>query len=354
MLDLERGGKANPKVEAAMAALERERGKPPRYLMGDTTPEALARTSARSPWGMCIARDEMSGMLLSDGSYKSGPFIPFALEGFSRGSYTVDRVNLDRAVTINQHVLSIVGNIQPDCVDSLMLSGDDNGLPERFLYFWPDRKKLEPLTEGMDHSNLHQAFEIIAEWGRRETTYFDLTDDARVTLDDWRMNTLEPHLAAENRLSGACGKYEGTVTRVALVLQILNWGFERAAHPELKRGLSEEITQESLLAAINMFDRYFIPQARRVFMSEPRSISLARKVINYVLTHREYTFQKRDFQRTSNLGGKNANEYQAAINELVYFNLIRRTNNRAGGRNEYEVNPKLIDWHSAQHLNRQR
>jgi putative DNA primase/helicase len=118
-----------------------------RYLVNDTTVEALAEILQANPEGTCAYRDELIGllkMLDKEGQEHSRAFYLEAWNG--NDSYSSDRIGRGH-VHIPQCCLSLLGGIQPGRLQSYIMeavkggAGDD-GLIQRFqLLVWPDISK---------------------------------------------------------------------------------------------------------------------------------------------------------------------------------------------------------------------
>lgn len=118
---------------------------PRRYVVNDTTVEALGELLTANPWGTLSYRDEIHGLLCSmdrQGQEGARAFYLQAYDG-DKG-YAVDRIAFGRSHYIPRVCLSLLGGIQPGKVQSYVreaVSGGagDDGLLQRFgLTVWPD------------------------------------------------------------------------------------------------------------------------------------------------------------------------------------------------------------------------
>ena len=80
---------------------------PPRYLINDSTSEALSRVEARSPRGLLIERDELAGLLEALERYSAGVDRAYYLEGFDSGGFTLDRVKAGTIITVSYTHLTL-------------------------------------------------------------------------------------------------------------------------------------------------------------------------------------------------------------------------------------------------------
>ena len=111
----------------------------PRLKVSDTTLEALGALLSAHGRGLLFHRDELSGWLGAFDKYGgAGSDRAFWSECFNGSFYVIDRKKHPEPIRIPHLNVSIIGGIQPDRLASLLLSGDDDGLPARFLMVWPE------------------------------------------------------------------------------------------------------------------------------------------------------------------------------------------------------------------------
>ena len=110
----------------------------PRLKVADTTTEAMGLLMGSHPKGLLHHRDELSGWLAGFDRYSGGGDRPFWAECYGGGYYVIDRVKHPEPIRIPHLSVCVVGGIQPDKLNSLLLTGDDDGLPARFLLTWPE------------------------------------------------------------------------------------------------------------------------------------------------------------------------------------------------------------------------
>ena len=127
-----------------------------RYLCEDTTVEALVVLLERTPRGLLIARDELSGWVNSFDAYKScrGADVAHYLSMHRAGSLTVDRKTGRRVIHVPRAAVSITGTVQSKVLASALCGRYaatdtdeamdkpgrehfDNGLAARLLYAMP-------------------------------------------------------------------------------------------------------------------------------------------------------------------------------------------------------------------------
>jgi hypothetical protein len=144
------GGKKSDPDAMAMAVRQMAELRPPdepvarRYKTSDATVQKLADLLAKSPDGMLIARDELTGWLASFDQPGHEGDRAFFLEGWNGlGAFTVDRVGRG-TVLIKRLTISVFGGIQPELMgrflQGITTSARNDGLLQRFgVLVYPDQ-----------------------------------------------------------------------------------------------------------------------------------------------------------------------------------------------------------------------
>ena len=153
----ELAGKANEKQAAAVAAKDPAKARallaptdlPPeptmrRYVVNDSTVEALADVLTVNPWGVLVYRDELHGLLCSMDRQGQEGARGFYLTGYDGNQgHAVDRIGRGNSY-VPRVCMAMLGGIQPGKVQAYVReavnggAGDD-GLLQRFgLAVWPD------------------------------------------------------------------------------------------------------------------------------------------------------------------------------------------------------------------------
>ena len=132
------------RAAGAPAPVEPSRPVPERFVVSDTTVEALADRLQDASRGLLLARDELSGWLRSFNQYKSGRGADEAhrVEMYEAGSLLVDRKVGDKTTIHVLHAaVSIIGGIQPDILRrALIPEYHECGLAARLLMTMPPRR----------------------------------------------------------------------------------------------------------------------------------------------------------------------------------------------------------------------
>lgn len=115
-----------------------------RYVVHDSTYQALGVILADNPRGVLALADELSGLLQSLDTAGQEASRGFYLSGWSgTGGYSFDRVGRG-SITLERYCLSVFGGFQPDRVKAYVQftqrgSSKNDGLLQRFqLLVWPD------------------------------------------------------------------------------------------------------------------------------------------------------------------------------------------------------------------------
>ena len=164
----ELAGKANEKQAASLAAKDPAKARAllapvdqpteptmRRYVVNDSTVEALADLLVENPWGLLVYRDEVHGLLCSMDRQGQEGARGFYLTGYDGNQgHAVDRIGRGHSY-VPRVCMAMLGGIQPGKVQSYVReavtggAGDD-GLLQRFgLAVWPD---------------IQQEFKLVDRW----------------------------------------------------------------------------------------------------------------------------------------------------------------------------------------------
>ncbi len=317
----------------------------PRTVVSDATIEALARLLAGEPRGVLFHRDELSGWLGNFDRYGgNGGDRSFWIEAYGGRPYVVDRVKTAGVpIRIEALAVSILGGIQPDRLQTMLLNGDDDGLPARFLWLWPDPIPPKRPDRTPDTTWARDALRRL----RRLTTggagpdVVMLDEDAATEFQSWRVETYDPDITG--MLGSAFAKAPGLVLRLALVLEHLWWAATPENPPLRSVGLA------ALRGAILLWEEYFRPQAVRVYSeaSIPQRDRGATTLARWIKKTRVQVVNLRDIRRTAGLPGLSTSAAVAeAAEELVAAGWLIPAPAREGGSKgrqslDFKVNPRL-------------
>lgn len=324
-----------------------------RIVLKDTTVEKAALLARDNPRGLLLLRDELAGFIGAMDKYSgSGSDRPFWLEAHGGRPYTVDRVKHEQPVRIPALSIGIIGGIQPDRLQSMVLAGDDDGLAARFLYLVPERRPpVRPLGAHDEQAALHALKQLA-------TLPFDEQPEGRLS---WRVVPFEEaaadHMhafrldsaAREEDASGLflswLGKLPGLAARLALILEFLWWCGDRPSQPE-----PDIVSAAAMRAAVTFLEDYALPMARRALgeatlpQAEQDATTLARWLMRQEPLPQ--TINSRELRQQRVLLKREAKRYDAALAELEDASWVRRTDGREGGSNgrqrkDWQVNPTI-------------
>jgi len=330
--------------QGAIAPPEPER---PRIITNDATPERLGSMLAANPKGLFSVRDELSGWLLGFDRYSKGGERSFWIEAFGGRAFTVDRVKAGGSIRIPRLSIGVFGGIQPDRLTSLLFTGDDDGLPARFIWVWPDPLPPVRPTGSPAKDAVMSGLRRLASLRPGETEggefpiLMRLDPKAADTLQEWRLEHTVAIRGKSGMVESAWGKLPGTLVRIAMILELSTWALLPAGTPE-----PATISEASLLRALLLVEDYLKPMMDRVYgdaalpQDERNAASLARHIAHNGLT----AINVREMSRSARIPGiKDKAAMKAAIGALVEAGWLRQDETPTGGRrrSDFLVNPKV-------------
>ncbi|NIA67905.1 DUF3987 domain-containing protein [Pelagibius litoralis] len=332
-------------------AVEPDKPARPRIIANDTTPEALTQLLSANRRGLLCVRDELSGFLSSFDRYKSGGGSDRALwiEAFGGRSYTIDRASKPEPVIIENLAVSITGGIQPDRVNTLLMTGDDDGLSSRFLLTMPHTIRPTAPTGEVDNEPVLRAFRRLLsldlatdEEGRKTPIVLSITDAAADILYRWQGAAYDQDSDAVGLYGSHVGKFGSYVLRLALVSSLMNWAAGDDESPS-------EISADAVGHACDFIEEYARPMARRVYGEA--SLSPAERAASYIARRirkeKIQTVNARVIRREWRVPGlKTSEDVREAISVLEDAYWLFEAGSRAGdtpGRqsSDYTVNPRV-------------
>jgi hypothetical protein len=291
--------------------------------------------------------------------YRAGSDREFYIQGYSGGSYFVDRI-MRGSGFIPDLLFNIVGGIQPEVAQGIFASGPDDGFAARFLAVWPngppewatvDRAPNKAARDALDAANDRLA---TADWSSLlhvddfKPTPFCRPDVAGYDhFAAWEA-TLMTSLRAgeyEGRAEGRAGKYRGLAARIALVLHLVEWAAGRVIEPKI-------LPFTTVKAATDLLDRYVMPMERRVFReyATPEAALGARRIAHCIVRERRERFTLREVRRPQWAGLTEEPAVLAALDWLVTAGWVRevaRDTSRMGRPPVlFDVNPKAHKQHA--------
>lgn len=264
-----------------------------RYIVSDTTVEALAPILLGNPRGLLLARDELAGWIGSFDRYaggRGGSDSAHYLSMHSGDATTVDRrTGNPRTIHLPYPLLAIAGGIQPGILRRVVRAEHrESGLLARLCVSMPPRR-VKRWTEATIDDATNTAMETI--FGALLSLTFAVDDRGD---DRPRLLTLAPdgkaewiayyddHAREEADLSGdeaaAWSKLEGGAARLALIIHLVRV----AAGDRLLRDPAM-VDAASVAAAVRLA-RWFGREALRVYdlFAEGDSDRTAREFLEWI------------------------------------------------------------------------
>jgi hypothetical protein len=246
-----------------------------RFIVSDTTVEALAPILRANPRGLLLARDELAGWIGSFDRYagkgKTGADAANWLSMFNAESIIVDRkTGTPRTIHVPRAAVCVCGSIQPAILRRVLaLEHRESGLAARLLLAYPPRKAkrwteadIDPDAEAELARLFDKLYELqpaTGEDGEPRPVLVRLSGDAKAA---WKAY-YDAHAVEQADLTGdlaaAWSKLEEYAARLALVVHFVRWA---AGDPMLTNANVVDVV--SMNAGIELA-KWFKHEARRVY-----------------------------------------------------------------------------------------
>lgn len=320
-----------------------------RYVVHDSTYQALGVILADNPRGVLALADELSGLLQSLDTPGQEAARGFYLTGWSgTGGYSFDRIGRG-SITLDRYCLSVFGGFQPDRVKAYVQfsqrgSSKNDGLLQRFqLLVWPDPVGPFNLVDRapdqaainkyhqavINLPSLHQHSLVGARRLPNGSQLFHFSAAAQQVFNTWYVQN--ERLLTDGKLDPArqshFAKYRSLVPALALLFHLLD-GHNAPDHPS-----SGSVCEGCLTKALSLA-RYLKKHADRIYTSvsghDHASIrTLAMRVLD---GHLPEGFTCRTLILKGWAGLATKEQAQAAIDALVEYGWLLETEIRSGGR----------------------
>lgn len=316
-----------------------------RIYVVDTTTEKMAELLSETGRGLLAYRDELSGWLGGMDRYSDGGDRPFWLECTGGRAFTVDRKSADQPIIIDRLSVAVLGGIQPDKLNGLLVKSADDGLLARFLVVFPDPAPLARPSQKLDTSALKVAFErlralppVTDETGKAKPWLLRFDPDAQEEMHQFRVANREWEAKAEGLYLSHIGKLPGMVARVACILAHLDW----VAQPG--GSAPATIAADQFCRAKELVGGHLRLHALRAYGSESVApeIKGARRLADLIHSERLPRFTVREIQRRNLSRLTEAKAIRAALGVLMEADWVREETESTGGRprHVYLVNPR--------------
>ncbi len=207
------------------------------HTISDITVESLVTLLNRSPRGLILSRDELSGWIRGMGEYKGGGGHDRAdwLSTWSMAKLIVNRQRAElsaRPLSVWRPWVAICGGLQPFVLAEMRANeSQDDGMMDRFLFGFPSAvqrkwnrdtisRDTQDAYEEMFQSLLNLEMDIDQVSGKLFPRAIPMSPEA---VEAWEQMYNEHHaeVAApdfDTRLSGAWSKFDEQAARIILVL----------------------------------------------------------------------------------------------------------------------------------------
>ncbi len=314
-----------------------------RYIVHDSTYQALGVILADNPRGILALADELSGLLQSLDTSGQEAARGFYLTGWSgTGGYSFDRIGRG-SITLDRYCLSVFGGFQPDRIKAYVQlsqrgSSKNDGLLQRFqLLVWPDHlgniKFVDRTPDQVAIAKYYKAVLSLSDLagstivGAKRLTndsqllHFD--PNAQQLFNTWFLQNekMLTNGTMDSARQSHFAKYRSLVPALALLFHLLD---DSHAGP---------VCEDCLAQAIS-FAKYLKKHADRIYASiaghDHAAVRLlAERLLNGQLTN-GFTCRTLMLKGWSGLSTKE--QAQAAIDALVEFGWLIETEIRSGGR----------------------
>lgn len=327
--------------------------RPARLFTTDATIEAVADILAHEPKSIALIRDELAGWIGAMDKYGGkGADRAFWLEAYDGRAKVIDRLKyMGKPVRVPHLSVPILGGIQPDRLESMVLAGDDDGLAARICFTCPALVPLVRPTRRPDPDCLTAALlalrrldmAVNGETGDEYPTTVPFAPAAADALEGFRGRNRQREQDAAGALCGWIGKGPGRVVRIACILEHLwwaaSWQAQAAGPPAL-------IGEAAAVAAIGLVEDYLTPHAERVFEAADgggaqRQVAKdAETLANWIASREESPTLKDTAQLAPTRRLRDKAKRVAAIDLLAERNWLRKE--RHEGKTALVLNPKLL------------
>jgi hypothetical protein len=245
---------------------------PRRFLVSDSTIEALAPILHENPRGVTMVRDELAGWFRSFDAYKSakGGDVAQWLEMHGGRSLTVDRKGGEpRTLYVPAAAVSVTGSIQPGILGRILGAAEfESGFAARLLLAMPPRR-TKLFTDAEISPSLLAGYQQLIErlltlehapGTSDQPVDISMTPEARALFIQFYDRHAERQAtAASEDLAAAFSKLEGYAARFALIIHFIRW-----ASDDPHVATESLIDEESVRNAITLAE-WFSRETERVY-----------------------------------------------------------------------------------------
>ena len=349
---LKQGGADSAELAALVISSEDTGPVRRRYIVNDTSIEKLGELLNENPNGLMAFRDELLGLLYNLERAGQEGAKQFYLEAWNgNGRFVYDRIGRG-TVEIDACCLSILGSIQPEPLQTYLMTAPDDGLMQRFQLAvwpdstrdwrnvdrWPDKTAKEAVWDVFKRLDDLVPFAIGATpVDEGDVPCLRFGEEAQLEFDQWRAS-LEKRLRTEDltpAIETTLAKYRSLVPSLALLIHCVD-------APE-----GGPVGLTALIKAC-AWTEYLESHAHRIYSAKlvPAILSgraLAAKIKAGKLADR---FSLREVYRPGWARLTTAELAQSAVALLVDLDWLRAINEPAAPgktRTIYQINPQVLE-----------
>lgn len=264
------------KDPAAAPPEKPDRPQAERFIVSDTTVEALSPILLANPRGLLLARDELAGWMGSFDRYagkgKAGADSANWLSMFNAEAIIVDRkTGFPRTIHVPQAAICVSGGIQPAILQrALSREHRESGLAARLLLTCPPRKAKRWTEADIDpnaEAELVRLFDRLNELqpatgndGEPRPVLVRLSAEAKAAWKAYYNAHADELTDLTGDMAAAWSKLEEYAARLALVVHFARWA---AGDPMLTNAA---VLDASSMNAGIVLAKWFKHEARRVYM----------------------------------------------------------------------------------------
>lgn len=324
-----------------------------RYVVRDSTYQALGVILADNPRGVLALADELSGLLQSLDTAGQEAARGFYLTGWSgTGGYSFDRIGRG-SITLDRYCLSVFGGFQPDRVKAYVQfsqrgSSKNDGLLQRFqLLVWPDPvvnfSFVDRLPNQTAINKYHQAVLRLPNLIQQSlhgsrllsngSQLVHFSPNAQLVFNTWYVQneTMLSNGQLDPARQSHFAKYRSLIPALALLFHLLD-------------GHAGPVCEECINRAVS-FARYLKKHADRIYASvsghdQAAVRILAERLLNGQLPN-GFTCRTLILKGWAGLSTKE--QAHNAIDALVEYDWLVETEIKSGGRPtlKYSLNPNV-------------
>lgn len=245
-----------------------------RWLVSDTTVEALAPILRQNSRGILLERDELAGWIGSFDRYaggKGGADLAHWLSMHNAQTLIIDRkTGFPKTIHVPMASVSVTGGIQPGILrSSLAAEHRESGLVARFLFAAPPRQpkqwredEVEPQIQAAMAVMFEKLFELNLDMnldGDADPVEVSMSPEAKAVWVEFYNEHNRQQIDLMGDISAAWSKLEGYAARFALVVHMARWATQ---DPTLES--DRTVDAMSIEAGITL-SRWFGCEAKRIY-----------------------------------------------------------------------------------------